>query len=127
MIHLHPPLPTQRSIVNVSGKKVVDEGPWDTAKAAAYIDSTELTLRTWRSQGRGPVFYRGPGRKISYRRSDLDVWRTPTRIEPAESRSTPGNSPTSDRSTAGSGVEPGAPRSISGNEPTIIRTAVECR
>ena len=84
----------------MSDKNVVDDGPWDTRKAAAYIDSTELTLRTWRSQGRGPVFYRGPGQKISYLRADLDAWRTPTRVDPGASRSMPGNEPASERSTA---------------------------
>jgi predicted DNA-binding transcriptional regulator AlpA len=43
-------------------------------KAARYIGVSDAVLRLWRSQGRGPRFYRAGEKLIRYRRADLDAW-----------------------------------------------------
>ncbi len=43
-------------------------------KAARYIGVSDGVLRLWRSQGKGPRFYRAGEKLIRYRRSDLDTW-----------------------------------------------------
>lgn len=58
-------------------------------KAAERLDTTEATLRTWRHQGRGPVYYQDAAGRITYRRADLDDFyeaRRPRRIVPGEKR-----------------------------------------
>ena len=45
----------------------------DTATAADLICISPDTLRTWRSLGRGPVFYKF-NRKVLYKREDLVKW-----------------------------------------------------
>jgi hypothetical protein len=60
------------------------------AAAAPYVGKTEATLRTWRHQGKGPVYYKDPSGQITYRKSDLDAFneaRRPRRIVPGEKRS----------------------------------------
>jgi hypothetical protein len=57
------------------------------AAAAPYVGSTEATLRAWRHQGKGPVYYKDPSGQITYRKSDLDAFnetRRPRRIVPGE-------------------------------------------
>jgi len=43
-------------------------------KAAGYLGISEAVLRLWRSEGRGPRFFRAGEKLIRYRRSDLDAW-----------------------------------------------------
>ena len=43
-------------------------------KAASYLGISEAALRLWRSDGRGPRFFRAGARLIRYRRADLDLW-----------------------------------------------------
>ena len=43
-------------------------------KAASYLGISEAALRLWRSEGRGPRFFRAGERLIRYRRADLDSW-----------------------------------------------------
>jgi hypothetical protein len=65
-------------------------GTYLPAAAAPYVGSTEATLRTWRHQGKGPVYYKDPSGQITYRKSDLDTFnetRRPRRIVPGEKRS----------------------------------------
>lgn len=50
------------------------------AAAAEYLGVSEQTLRNWRSQGRGPAYWR-LGR-IFYVRTDLDRWARTRRVEP---------------------------------------------
>jgi predicted DNA-binding transcriptional regulator AlpA len=48
--------------------------------AAAYLGFTENWLARLRMAGAGPVFLRiGGGRKIRYRRADLEAWATANR------------------------------------------------
>lgn len=49
----------------------------DSKDAAKYLGFSDLTLRQWRSQGRGPSYLKigtGRGSRIRYRISDLTAW-----------------------------------------------------
>ncbi len=49
--------------------------PWmKTKEAAAYIGSTEQTLRAWRAYGRGPKYHSPSARVVRYFRDDLDAF-----------------------------------------------------
>jgi predicted DNA-binding transcriptional regulator AlpA len=52
-------------------------------KAARYLGISEASLRFWRSEGRGPRFYRAGKKLIRYRRVDLDAWIDERLISPA--------------------------------------------
>lgn len=56
---------------------------WTVEEAASYVLSTSSTLATLRSRGGGPAFYKGLGRKVRYRRHDLDAWIASRRVEQA--------------------------------------------
>lgn len=43
-------------------------------RAASYLGVSEAALRLWRSEDRGPRFFRAGERLIRYRRTDLDLW-----------------------------------------------------
>jgi predicted DNA-binding transcriptional regulator AlpA len=43
-------------------------------KAANYLGISEAVLRLWRSEGKGPRFFRAGEKLIRYRRTDLDFW-----------------------------------------------------
>lgn len=43
-------------------------------KAAHYLGISDAALRLWRSEGRGPRFFRAGEKLIRYRRADLDSW-----------------------------------------------------
>ena len=43
-------------------------------KAASYLGISEAALRLWRSEDRGPRFFRAGEKLIRYRRADLDLW-----------------------------------------------------
>jgi excisionase family DNA binding protein len=43
-------------------------------KAAQYLGISDAALRLWRSEGRGPRFFRAGEKLIRYRRADLDYW-----------------------------------------------------
>jgi DNA-binding transcriptional MerR regulator len=58
-------------------------GLLDTAEAAAYIRLPARTLEYYRSRGVGPSFLR-VGRRIFYRRAELDLWLDSCRVEPGE-------------------------------------------
>ena len=48
---------------------------WLTRKeAAAYAKTTPATLAQYAYTHRGPKMYKPTGRKVLYRRSDLDAW-----------------------------------------------------
>ena len=46
----------------------------DDKAAAAYLDVSPGTLCIWRSTGRYNLPFLKIGRKVRYRRSDLDAW-----------------------------------------------------
>jgi excisionase family DNA binding protein len=41
--------------------------------ASSYLGCSESVLRLWRSQGKGPRYFRA-GKLIRYRKADLDAW-----------------------------------------------------
>ena len=43
-------------------------------KAAKYLGISESVLRLWRSEGRGPRFFRAGEKLVRYRKVDLDQW-----------------------------------------------------
>lgn len=47
-----------------------------TREAARYLRRVPSTLEDWRKKGIGPRFYQ-QGRRVRYRRSDLDGWMEP--------------------------------------------------
>jgi predicted DNA-binding transcriptional regulator AlpA len=66
-------------VKNSSGKRgarTVNEQPntLTPKKAASYLGISEAALRLWRSEGRGPRFFRAGEKLIRYRRADLDFW-----------------------------------------------------
>ena len=58
-----------------------------TEAVSAHIDIPVPTLNTWRSLGKGPVFYK-LGKLIRYRLSDVESWINSNRRGPAESQET---------------------------------------
>ena len=61
--------------------QTVDERPsMPTPEAATYCGSTPGTFKSWRCQGKSPAFYRGAGRRVLYKRSDLDAWLETCRV-----------------------------------------------
>lgn len=53
-------------------------------KAARYLGISEASLRLWRSEGRGPRFFKAGEKLIRYRRADLDAWIEARLSVPAE-------------------------------------------
>lgn len=47
-------------------------------EAAAYLGIKPATLASWRSSGRRKIPYLKIGRRVVYRRSDLDAWLSAT-------------------------------------------------
>lgn len=52
---------------------IENQDPFNERQAAKYLGPSEATLRLWRSQDKGPRYYRA-GKLIRYRRADLDAW-----------------------------------------------------
>jgi predicted DNA-binding transcriptional regulator AlpA len=45
----------------------------DSRGTARILGCSDASLRLWRTQGRGPRFFRA-GKLIRYRRADLETW-----------------------------------------------------
>jgi len=43
-------------------------------QAAKYVGISEAALRLWRSEGKGPRYFRAGDKLVRYRRADLDSW-----------------------------------------------------
>ena len=43
-------------------------------QAAKYVGISEAALRLWRSEGRGPRYFKAGEKLVRYRRTDLDAW-----------------------------------------------------
>lgn len=56
-----------------------------TADASEYLGVAVATMNTWRTQGKGPKFYRLAGR-VFYRRADLDAYVEACAVETEGSR-----------------------------------------
>jgi len=50
------------------------ESTFTPLKAAKYMGISEASLRLWRSEGKGPRYFRAGEKLIRYRRADLDAW-----------------------------------------------------
>lgn len=50
-------------------------------EAAAYLRKPAATLAAWAYRGTGPEFFR-VGRRVLYRRSELDRWLERQRVNP---------------------------------------------
>lgn len=44
------------------------------SQAAKYVGISEAALRLWRSEGKGPRYFKAGMKLIRYRRADLDAW-----------------------------------------------------
>jgi predicted DNA-binding transcriptional regulator AlpA len=42
--------------------------------AAHYLGVSAAVMRLWRSEGRGPAFFRAGEKLVRYRKVDLDIW-----------------------------------------------------
>ena len=62
-----------------------DDEAMDIRAAANYIGCSAAGLRSWRSHGRGPRYYRA-GRLVRYRKSDLDKWIEKQSCEPLQGK-----------------------------------------
>jgi len=47
----------------------------DTYKAAEFLGKAPQTLRSWRSAGTGPPYYKLPGGSVGYKVAQLIAWR----------------------------------------------------
>jgi excisionase family DNA binding protein len=43
-------------------------------QAAKYVGISEGALRLWRTEGKGPRYFRAGEKLVRYRRADLDSW-----------------------------------------------------
>jgi len=43
-------------------------------QAGKYLGISEAALRLWRSEGKGPRFFRAGEKLVRYRKTDLDGW-----------------------------------------------------
>ena len=55
----------------------------DSRGAARVLGCSDASLRLWRTQGRGPKFFRA-GKLIRYRRADLETWIARYASDPEE-------------------------------------------
>jgi predicted DNA-binding transcriptional regulator AlpA len=46
----------------------------DERLAARYLGVSGAVLRLWRSEGKGPRYFRAGEKLVRYRRADLDSW-----------------------------------------------------
>lgn len=56
-------------------------GTMNTAAAAEYLGLSAVTLKRWRSQGKGPSFIRLGEKIVKYRQTDLDRWLMNSRVD----------------------------------------------
>jgi len=52
----------------------IEEHAFPPKKAARYLGISNDTLRLWRSQRKGPPFFKAGEKLIRYRKADLDAW-----------------------------------------------------
>jgi predicted site-specific integrase-resolvase len=58
---------------------------WTESQAAQYLGVSFKTLQNWRSQGRGPIYYK-IGRCARYRRKDLVAFCEQSLVVPMSER-----------------------------------------
>ena len=57
-------------------------------QSGSYLGCSESVLRLWRSQGKGPRYFRA-GKLVRYRKTDLDAWIEARLSEPESSAASP--------------------------------------
>ena len=57
---------------------------YNEREAARYLGVSGAALRLWRSEGKGPRFFRAGEKLVRYRRTDLDSWIEGRLSEPVE-------------------------------------------
>ena len=50
-------------------------------EAAGYLRTSDAVLQQWRYLGKGPKYYK-LGRKVIYKRTDLDAWMESQAVTP---------------------------------------------
>jgi hypothetical protein len=60
----------------------------DEKQAASYINQKSTTLRQWRTLGKGPAYHK-KGRRIFYKKNDLDAWMAQGRTFTSETPDAP--------------------------------------
>lgn len=60
----------------------------DEKQAAEHVGQKPGTLRQWRTLGRGPAYHK-KGRRIFYKKSDLDAWMAAGRTFTGETPDAP--------------------------------------
>jgi excisionase family DNA binding protein len=50
-----------------------EQNVFNPKQAGRYLGCSESVLRLWRSQGKGPRYFRA-GKLVRYRKADLDAW-----------------------------------------------------
>jgi predicted DNA-binding transcriptional regulator AlpA len=58
---------------------------YNEREAARYLGVSGAALRLWRSEGKGPRFFRAGEKLVRYRRIDLDFWIEARLSAPASS------------------------------------------
>ena len=53
-------------------------------QAAKYVGISDAALRLWRSEGKGPRYFKAGEKLVRYRRTDLDAWIESRLSAPAE-------------------------------------------
>lgn len=60
----------------------------DEKQAASYVGQKPATLRQWRTLGKGPAYHK-KGRRVFYKKSDLDAWMAQGRTFTSETPDAP--------------------------------------
>ncbi len=60
----------------------------DEKQAASYIGQKPGTLRQWRTNGKGPAYHK-KGRRVFYKKIDLDAWMAQGRTFTSETPDAP--------------------------------------
>jgi hypothetical protein len=60
----------------------------DEKQAALYIGQKPGTLRQWRTLAKGPAYHK-KGRRVFYKKSDLDIWMAQGRTFTSETPDAP--------------------------------------
>jgi len=63
-----------------------NENARNERQAAKYVGVSAGTLRLWRSEGKGPRYFRAGEKLVRYRKADLDAWIEARLSEPSVTR-----------------------------------------
>lgn len=77
-----------RAEIAVSRPRGETKEVFDEKQAASYIGQQPGTLRQWRSFSKGPAYHK-KGRRVFYKKNDLDAWMASGRKFTAETPDAP--------------------------------------